>query len=223
MSIQNILPEKCRRCAKSAGPFIHKKCKICQELGFCESVLCDLNRCVQETEEFTCHAFQPGLKLVRSSVTKKDDFPDDAKVHLHGNIFRNMLNTDKIQYRKTLALQKLNRDPDSFFVELKYHFVWNVMQRKSIFSPGKDYMGFMYDTFWGCSGLVGGFVNLLWLAEDHVHIYISSDGEHSVESMAQKIKQYSENAILAEFPDIRENVGPKMKIWDEAYFAETLG
>ena len=84
-------------------------------------------------------------------------------------------------------------------------------------------MNFVHDTFLVCSERVGGFVDLLYLAPDHVHLYVESDGELSVEEMVHKIKRFSNNAILKEFPSVRDKLGGNTEIWDEAYFVETIG
>jgi REP element-mobilizing transposase RayT len=128
-----------------------------------------------------------------------------------------------MKYRRALALQKLDRDPNGVFMEFKYHFVWNVIHRKPVFRGNSKYFGFVQDTFLKCGELVGGFTGLLWLAPDHVHIYVESDGEKSVETIIHKIKEFSENAIVERFPDVRERVATGIEIWDEAYFAETVG
>jgi REP element-mobilizing transposase RayT len=66
-------------------------------------------------------------------------------------------------------------------------------------------------------------MDLLFLAQDHVHLYVESDGELSVEEMVHKIKRFSNNAILEEFPSVRDKLGGDTEIWDEAYFVETIG
>jgi len=66
-------------------------------------------------------------------------------------------------------------------------------------------------------------VNLLYLAPDHVHLHVESDGELSVEEMVHKIKRSSNNAIVEEFPSVKDKLGGGTEIWDEAYFVETIG
>jgi len=92
-----------------------------------------------------------------------------------------------------------------------------------VFRTNSKYFGFVQDTFLKCGELVGGFASLLWLAPDHVHIYVESDGEKSVETIIHKIKEFSKNAIIERFPDAGERVAAGIEIWDEAYFAETMG
>jgi hypothetical protein len=68
-----------------------------------------------------------------------------------------------------------------------------------------------------------GFTSLLWLASDHVHIYIESDGELSVEAMIKEIKAFSRKSFLEKYPDLMEKNGERPAIWDDAYFSETIG
>ena len=137
--------------------------------------------------------------------------------------FLDLLNSDKIKYERALALQKLTRDPDGIYMQLKYHFAWNVSFRKSVYSPSNTFFDFVSDTFLRCSELVGGFVDLLYIAPDHIHLYVESDGELSIEEIIHRIKQFSNDAILEKFPLIRDKLGNDTEIWDEAYFTETIG
>ena len=133
------------------------------------------------------------------------------------------MTSDKFKYQKALALQKLNRDPDEFFVELKYHLAWNVRHRKPVFSPEKEYFNFVLDTVTGCGDLVGGIARLLWLAPDHIHVYIESDGEKSIEAIIRKLKPILKKTLLANFPGIKKGLDKGTAIWDKGYFSETLG
>jgi len=223
MSIASELPTKCQECAKSAGSFIHTKCNLCRKLEFDESVLCDLNRRIQDQVSFTCHAFQPILRLAGSSENNGSNVSTDSKMPVHRKPFLKLLRSDKIRYERALALQKLVRDPDAVFMELKYHFAWNVIHRRPLFRPRNNYFDLVHDTFLRCNGLVGGFASLLWLAPDHVHVYVESDGEKSVETIIQELKQFSGDAIAAEFLGIAEGGAAGIEIWDEAYFSETVG
>ena len=66
-------------------------------------------------------------------------------------------------------------------------------------------------------------MNLLYLAPDHIHLYVESDGELSIEEIVHRIKQFSSDAILEKFPLIRDTLGGSTEIWDEPYFVETIG
>jgi len=224
MSFSNDLPEKCQRCAKPTISSVHNNCKFCLEMEIQEEVLCYLNRCIQEPAEFECHAFQPILKLVDPPGTEKPKLSTGHKETLKTESINKFLQSDKIKYKKALALQKLNSDPNGIFLDIKYHFAWNVTHRRPIFESHKDIFSFVYGTFSKCSELFGGFVSLLWLAPDHVHIYyVDSDGEHSAETIVKEIKQFSKNTICTELTELKEKLLPEIDIWDDAYFSETIG
>ena len=63
-----------------------------------------------------------------------------------------------------------------------------------------------------------GYTSLLWLASNHIHIYLQSDGTISVEEIIIKLKQLTEDALLSSFEELS-----KIKVWDDSYYAETLG
>ena len=216
-------PERCHKCTKSKNQILHRKCNFCQELEFDETVLCDLNRSVQNPHEFNCHAFQPVLKLTKPSQEMISDISDDFKRRPRRQSFLKLLRSDKIKYQRALFLQKLLQEPDGEYFELQYHFAWNVIERRPVFRSGKDYFDFVYDTFSECSELVGGYATLCWLSPDHVHVYVESDVMHSAEGIVQEMKQYSGKAILSEFNNIKAMLEPGQEIWDEAYFVETIG
>ena len=170
-----------------------------------------------------CHAFQPIFKLVNSSENKNVEQHDGSPIRNKKESYQRLLDSDKIKYERALALQRLSRNPDDVYVLLKYHLVWNVKQRIPVFNPIKNFINFVHDTFLVCSERVGGFANLLYLATDHVHVYVESDGELSVEEVVHRIKRFSNNAILEKFSFVREKFIGDAKIWDEAYFVETIG
>ncbi|MBW2228167.1 MAG: transposase, partial [Deltaproteobacteria bacterium] len=85
------------------------------------------------------------------------------------------------------------------------------------------FFDFVSDTFLRCSEPAGGFVDLLYLAPDHIHLYAESDGELSIEEVVHRIKRFSNDAILEKFPLIRDKLSGNIEIWDEAYFTETIG
>lgn len=223
MSASNELPAKCMECVKSNMSRYYKKCHFCRELEFQESVLCELNRCIQSRSDFECHAFQPMLKLVGPSKNKVLRFDDNSTREIKEKFFLDLLNSDKIKYERALALQKIGRDPNGVYIQLKYHFVWNVSLRKSVYSPANNFFDFVNDTFQRCSEQAGGFVDLLYLAPDHIHLYVESDGDLSIEEIVHRIKQFSNDVILEKFPLIRDKLGGVTGIWDEAYFSETIG
>jgi len=189
-------------------------------LSFQEEVLCVLNRSTQNPTFFDCRAFQPLLKLVASSgqETRPEPKAQPAEITLE-----KLLNSDKIKYQRALALQKLARNPNDVMLEIKYDFAWNVAGRRPAFLEPATTIDFISDTITNCSEAMGGFASLLWLASDHIHLYVESDGEVSPDNMAQELKRLSEVPILERFPDLIASPMVETGLWDEAYFVETIG
>ena len=113
--------------------------------------------------------------------------------------------------------------PDAVFINLRYHLAWNVVHRKSSFPDPQNAFEVVNDAFFDSGLTVGSFVSLLWLAPDHVHVYLESDGEEPVETIAQKIKKISESSILERASEMVSNEATGNDLWDKAYFAETIG
>ncbi len=217
---RNGIPAKCRDCAKTSKPFIHGTCSFCQDVSFEEEILCELNRSTQDPTFFECHAFQPLLKLVASSGQETRPEPRFQSAEID---FEKRLDSDRLKYQRALALQKLARNPDDVMLEIKLHFAWNVIGRRPVFAEPAPMIDFIRDSIMSCSEAVGGFATVLWLAPDHIHIYVESDGEVSPDNMAQKLKRLSEAAILERFPDLMASLEGEKGLWDEAYFAGTIG
>ena len=221
LNTSDNLPEKCLSCANNYAGAVHKKCTFCNDLQFTESILCHLNRRVQDRENFICHAFRQKLTNVNKPVEASIEI--SSADSFRAEKIKKLLDSDKSKYNTALAVQRLQRDPDGVYLELKYHFVWNVLCRRSVFEKSGDYFDFISDLFLTCGDLVGGYAQLLWLAPDHVHIYVVTDGRDPVETVIRKLKQHSGKAIIDHFPEAAKKLNPKNRLWDKAYFSETIG
>ncbi len=205
---------------KSSRLFIHSGCTFCQDLGSQEEILCHLNRCEQNSTIFNCHAFQPKLTLIDQSGRKAPSRPKN-KIGEGGS--EQWIDSDKVKYQRALALQKLSRYPDEVFLDIKFHFAWNVNHRKPVFTQPENAIEFISDALLNCCKTIGGFATPMWLAPDHIHLYVESDGEESLENMAQEMKRQTEECIFEHSPELVPSTGNKPVLWDKAYFVETLG
>ncbi|MCX5905247.1 MAG: IS200/IS605 family transposase [Proteobacteria bacterium] len=217
------LPAKCYSCAKNNAAAAHKKCKFCQNVGFAESTLCDLNRGVQDLHDFVCYAFRQKLNVVEKSAAKAASKDVTTADSCRSAEIKRLVDSDKFKYKNALAVQRLNRDPDEIYLDLKYHFVWNVLYRGPVFEKSAEYFDFISDLFLTCDDMVGGYAQILWLAPDHVHLYVDTDGGESVDTIMRKLKQHSGKAIVDNFPGVLKQINHKKRLWDKAYFSETIG
>jgi len=215
-------PGECQRCFKSTISEPHKKCDLCQELRFSEQILCDLNRSTQTPSSFRCYAFQPILRSVKSDDSRRPDLENEFKNHAQNEDIKAYLKSDKIGYEKALFLQKLTREPDEIFISIKYHLALSTLHRKPIFDLIGEAKELIRGKFSEYSVQSGEQMSLLWLAPDHGHIHVESDGNRSVEVISEEIKRLSSTAILKQFSEIEDIAEPGDSIWDISYFIETL-
>jgi len=117
----------------------------------------------------------------------------------------------------------MKNHPDAVFINIRYHLAWNVVHRRSSFPDPQTAFEVVNDAFFDSGLTMGSFVSLLWLAPDHVHVYLESDGEKPVETIAQEIKRSSESSILVSTSEMVLNEIAGNDLWDKAYFAETIG
>ncbi|MFC1532272.1 IS200/IS605 family transposase [Thermodesulfobacteriota bacterium] len=215
------MPLKCEECSKSFAVRYHRKCDSCQKIEFEESVFCDLNRSVQDLKNFECHSFEPKLEIVdlEKTSSQKRSLPVQQSREIS---YSELLNSDKIKYERALALQRLKRDPDAIYIQLKYHLTWNVVRRMPVFKDNRDFIETAISLFPESSLVVDDFVHLIFLAPDHVHLLVESNGELSVEEIINRIKDFTCKRLFEKYPFLKDKIANN-SIWDDAYFVETLG
>jgi len=209
-------PDKCRQCAKASGSLVHGACNLCQDINFQERVLCDLNRRIQDRKTFECYSFRP------ASVPKVETLREGPKGHAEPPRFKKLLDSDSFKYDLALGLQKLKRSPDAKWTDLRYHLVWTVARRKQAFAESARVLDVITNAFSDCADRIGGFASVLWLAPDHLHVYVESDGEHSIETIVQELKRASAQTLRKSLSDRKSKPGKARGLWDKAYFAETV-
>lgn len=188
--------------------------------AFDEGNLCDLTRSAQDREGFGCYAFRPVPKPRLSSTRSAEDLTDDHKPRMDPLGADAMLSPDHFKYRQALAAQRVRSDPDSVNVDLKYHLVWNVVRRKPVFLQPAETRRLIDSAFSACSEQIGGTACVLWLAPEHVHVYVESDGEKSIETVEKVLKRATFHALRASGVS---SSGKGCVVWEKAYFAETIG
>ncbi|MEN8247128.1 MAG: transposase [Thermodesulfobacteriota bacterium] len=178
---------------------------------------------MQNIQDFNCSAFTPSLKLVKSSLQKAAKLSTDSIDNFPPKSLQQILDSDNLKYQRALAAQKLGNDPDVISMDIKYHFAWNVTHRKTFFSNPTESFELVSKIFLNCSEVVDSFVRLMWLAPDHVHIYVESDGDKSVDTLAQELKKISASSIAVKDLGLMTRSDASFNLWDKAYFVETLG
>jgi hypothetical protein len=184
-----VFPVRCQQCGKSQGDPIPNSCRLCADLNFSETILCELNRSVQQGRDtFKCDAFRPMMSVITAAGEATPGKLANSRDETVLARQLKKLHADKLQYRRALALQQLARDPDAAIIELKFHYVWNTSDRRPLFADSANYVDWISEILLSASMPSVLCAGLLWLAPDHIHVYCESDGQDLAENIVDGLK-----------------------------------
>ena len=63
-------------------------------------------------------------------------------------------------------------------------------------------------------------VSVLWLASDHLHLYVDASPDYALDEIVHAIREYLEGEMANLFPALPHSNQP---VWERAYFAEGIG
>ncbi len=191
----------CNKCFKYHNKTTIKDCSLCIDLKFPENVLCDLTRSEQENELFKCYAYRPLLTLANQGISKRSEQKDVNDDSSTINI------SNRTKWFMTYAKQQMQFNPEQEFYSLKYHICLITRKREKIFSDPKRFVRNISDIFKNVESVFNDTkIDLLWLAEDHIHLYIDSNPDYSLDELAFKIMELSEIDIIEGFLQLKKIV-----------------
>jgi REP element-mobilizing transposase RayT len=126
------------------------------------------------------------------------------------------------KYRLALALQQLQRNPDEIVCNLQYHLCLVTRHREQIFVDTEPYIEPIVQCFESLAVEAAGIIKarLLWLAADHMHIYLEATPDYAVDRLAGMLRKHLEKTVCnsSSVPLKR-----KTPVWEELYYAGSLG
>lgn len=104
---------------------------------------------------------------------------------------------------------------------INYHIVWCVKYRRKVLSPQIcDRLYLLVHEIATEKGFT--VVDCKVGDADHVHCFVSAPPKISVTQIVKYLKGISGNALLKEFPELRESLW-KGQLWNGSYFCESIG
>ena len=207
-----MFPVRCQRCCKSQGSPIPNNCRLCADLNFSETILCELNRSVQQGgDTFKCDAFRPKLSVVNRDDTEQSR-AEDVSENTEGMSL-------KEKWFKAYAVQQLEMNPDLIYANLRFHVVVSTTQRIKLFS--NQHVDQIDEIFNQAEFPFDNTnVHLLCLAPDHIHLYVESSPDYSLDEIVHAVMEYSEREIPIQLPELQQN---SQLLWERSYFSEGIG
>jgi len=212
------IPARCTHCFAFSFDQPLSSCQVCHDQAMSESYLCDITRSSSSTQSFICHAFRPNLTLVGKQDEKA---PEIASCQNKQTYFANVVRLIGSGQCAGGGCGNPGCQPVSNGAADKYHVVWTVRQRKPVFAASNMYVSFLHDIFLSCGQLMAGKVYLLWLAADHLHLYLESTGWESEHEIVEDLQGLVHDALMQEFPALRKEY-EKTLIWERDFFLEKI-
>ena len=104
---------------------------------------------------------------------------------------------------------------------INYHIVWCVKYRRKVLSGQIEQR--LYELVQEIASEKGFTVVQFKVGEnDHVHCFVSAPPKISVTQIVKYLKGISGNALLKEFPELKESLW-KGNLWNGSYLCETIG
>jgi len=178
------IPTLCQACYKHYRSTVVTACPFCDDVQFPEQVLCDLVRDGQsEKQPFRCAAFRPALSVVRHDEIEARHMEEGSEDTVDIS--------PKDKWFRAYAVQQLSHNPDLIDFTIRYHVVFSTRQRINVFSsehgaPMADLVRQAALPFEQTT------VHVLWLASDHLHLYIDATPDYSLDEIVHAIREYLE-------------------------------
>jgi REP element-mobilizing transposase RayT len=206
------IPTLCQACYKHYRSTVVKACPFCADVQFPEQVLCDLVREGQsEKQPFRCAAFRPALSVVRHEEIEASPAEEGSE----GTV--SMSPQDK--WFRAYAVQQLSLHPDLIDFTIRYHVVLSTRQRTNVFAS--EHRESIADLVRQAAlSFEQTTAHVLWLASDHLHLYIDATPDYALDEIVHAIREHLEHEMANLFPALHHSNHP---CWERAYFAEGIG
>jgi REP element-mobilizing transposase RayT len=206
------IPTLCQACYKHYRSTVVNACPFCRDAQFPEQILCDLVREGQsEKQPFRCVAFRPALSVVQPDPT--------AALHREEGSEDTVNMSPKDKWFRAYAVQQLNRNPDLIAFTIRYHVVLSTRQRGNVFA--REHREPMADLVRQAAvPFEHTTAHVLWLASDHLHLYIDASPDYALDEIVHAIRDHLEHEMAHLLPAWQPSHQP---VWERTYFAESIG
>ena len=102
---------------------------------------------------------------------------------------------------------------------IQYHVVLSTRQRTNVFSRehGEQIADMVRQA---AVPFEQTTAHVLWLASDHLHLYIDATPDYALDEIVDTIREHLEHAMTYLFPELQQS---DQSVWQRAYFVEGIG
>ena len=191
------IPTLCQACYKHYHSTVVKACPFCRDVQFPEAMLCDLVQEGQsEKQPFRCAAFRPALSVVQHDHTEALPMEEGSE--------DTVSMSPKEKWFRAYAVQQLSLSPDLIDFTIQYHVVLSPRQRVNVFaSEHREQIADMVRQ--AALPFEQTTAHVLWLASDHLHLYIDATPDYALDEIVDAIREHLEHAMTYLFPELQHS------------------
>ena len=104
--------------------------------------------------------------------------------------------------------------------DTRYHLVWAPKYRKWILRG--DIKDFVEQCFREIAASNEYEIDVMEIAEDHVHIFLGFPPRYSISEVVQRLKGISAREIFRKYPEVKQELWGG-EFWEDGYFVRTVG
>ena len=104
--------------------------------------------------------------------------------------------------------------------DTRYHLVWAPKYRKWILRD--DIRDFVEQCFREIAASNEYEIDVMEIAEDHVHIFLGFPPRYSISEVVQRLKGISAREIFRKYPEVKQQLWGG-EFWEDGYFVRTVG
>src|SRR5215813_4134809 len=188
------IPTLCQACYKNYRSTVVNACPFCDDVQFPEQVVCDLVREGQSAKlPFRCGAFRPALSVVRHDEIEASPAEEGSE--------HTVSMSPKDKWFQAYAVQQLSHHPDLIDFTIRYHVVFSTKQRVNVFSS--EYRESMADLVRQAAlPFEQTTAHILWLASDHMHLYLDATPDYALDEIVHAIREYLEHEMANLLPEL---------------------
>ena len=204
----------CDKCHKYQTHKPSQACDFCARLDFSEDLLCRIARGGADHGNLSeCGAYRPRLSLV--SPKQHISIPVENEATEPCGF------TAKDKWFRAYAKQQLRLNPEAVQFKLQFHVCLVTRQRKKYFSDSQKYLEKIINIFQQiATGFDNTQIEVLWICADHIHLYLNTVPDYSLDEIVDKLIKNSAHEIQAIDTVL---VNDNNDVWETGYFAESIG
>ncbi|MCB2181192.1 MAG: transposase [Desulfobulbaceae bacterium] len=218
--MKHDVPKRCTLCLSFSGNRPHNDCVVCRDQHMAETFLCDIVRKnTKPGSSFACQTFRPRLTLVGQ---KKSHLDDEIPVCQDKNTyFAEVVRSIASSGCGSGGCGACQSSGKTGVSSRKFHIVWSVYQRRAVFADPGPYVSFLHDIFMSCGRLMAGKALLVWLANDHLHLYLEIGTKEKMEHVVEDLQGLVQDALFQKFEQVAKEFD-QTKMWESDYFFEEI-